>query len=380
MNFKKYEHKKNDDGTYDILNVPIFVLGKHRGFEYNEDWFKKVQKNHSEDEAKDYYPSIIIGHNGDNMSDEKPAKGFLQNIVLKGKQIVADLTKISKDMFDSIKNREYPHRSIEVNPKAAKITALALLGGHAPYHKLPVLEVFHDDEDHEIFSTDDNDLMGEIRDGFSTVLKVLKNIGKKQTKKDNNYTEEVEVEEKQFTQKDLDVLVLEAQKEASKTAESSYRDKFKELNGLFPEEMAENLKQKEIEAYQKSLKDSIEKLRKTEYDGLIVNPVVFDEMVAPLINGIADGEVKFAEKDPITVEKAVEDVIDNIFKRASKGELFTDLKENIHHDQRNLTRTKFEGEEVDPDAAELDEKVQKYANEHKISYEEALGIVTGEVS
>ena len=188
------------------------------------------------------------------------------------------------------------------------------------------------------------------------------------------------MEEKQFTQKDLDVLVLEAQKEASKTAESSYRDKFKELNGLFPEEMAENLKQKEIEAYQKSLKDSIEKLRKTEYDGLIVNPVVFDEMVAPLINGIADGEVKFAEKDPITVEKAVEDVIDNIFKRASKGELFTDLKENIHHDQRNLTRTKFEGEEVDPDAAELDEKVQKYANEHKISYEEALGIVTGEVS
>ncbi len=372
MNFKKYDHKKNDDGTYDILSVPVFLLGDHRGFPYNDEWYEKLKKNHDADEANDYYPSVIIGHNGEDLSIEKPSKGLLKNFSRKGKQVLADIAKISKDMFESIKNREYPHRSVEINPKAAKITALALLGGHAPFHKLPILEVFHDDEEHEIFSIDDdNDIKGEIKDGFASVLKVIKNLlGREENKQKDD--EEVGVDKK-FTQNDLDAAAELAKTEASKTAKSSYREHFKEEFGMYPEEQAENLKQQKIVAYKEGLKNSIQTLREKKYDGdLMVTAVVFDEMVTPFLEGIQSGEVKFAEKDPMSVEKAVVELFGNIFAKASKNELFADMGENVNHDQGNLTKTRFGDEKVDPDAADLDKKVQKYADEHKVSYPEAL--------
>jgi len=428
MDFKQYEYTENEDGTFDILSVPIFVLGKHRGFKYDEKWYKEVLANHKEDEENDYYPSIILGHNGEDMSDEKPAKGLLKNLQLKGKNILADLTKITKDMFESIKNREYPHRSVEVNPEAHKITALALLGGHAPYHKMPVLEVFHDDDDHEILNfylNDDDDLewdntvnqeakVQEKRSGLQKIINVItdrlwriahsskedKEVENKvdevldqgrtavheHLKVDNNYNkndnEEVDVEKK-FTEDDLEAARLKAAEDASKTAETSYREKFKEENGIYPDEMAGKMKLNAEKAYTEGLTSSVQNLREKKYAEKLVVPAVFDEMVTPILMGIKKGEVKFAEKDDtMTMEKAVVELIDNIFARASENKLFVDTGENVNHDQGNLTKTRFGDEDVDPESAELDKKVQKYSEENKVSYVEALEAVkqAGEAS
>jgi len=140
--FNKYVTEVNDDGTYNVLNLEIFGLGEHRGFNYDDKWFAQVQKKHQELEAKGYIPPVVIGHNNKNLPERK-ACGFFNNLRIDGDMILADLIKIPEEVYEDIKDRLYPYRSIEVSPEDFEITALALLGGSEPYFKLPMLEVFN---------------------------------------------------------------------------------------------------------------------------------------------------------------------------------------------------------------------------------------------
>jgi len=140
--FKEYPTTQNDDSTYNIQGVEIFRLGKHKGFNYSDDWGKATVANHADLQENGYRPSVIIGHNQPG-GEEKPSRGFLENIRLNGDVMIADITNIHPETFESLRKKEYPHRSVEfVNPQDHRFSALALLGGTSPYHKLPVMEVF----------------------------------------------------------------------------------------------------------------------------------------------------------------------------------------------------------------------------------------------
>lgn len=122
-----------------IHGVPIFALGEHRGFRYDDAWarraveaFRRLKRQHG------YLPPVIIGHTSD-AETEKPAVGFMDGLRIAGNHLVADLTGLSREVYEQIRAGRWPYRSIEVMSRAAQITALALLGGTPPYMKSPPL-------------------------------------------------------------------------------------------------------------------------------------------------------------------------------------------------------------------------------------------------
>lgn len=142
--FKQYQYDTNSDGSVNIRNVEIFIPGRHKGYDYNEEWWQKTINNFQSQKGGGYLPSVIIGHN--DGKEEKPAKGFLDNLSMDFGFIKADIVKVPVNIFNDIKDRAYPHRSVEVNPDNNKLNALALLGGTTPHFKLPIME-FGTDED-----------------------------------------------------------------------------------------------------------------------------------------------------------------------------------------------------------------------------------------
>lgn len=137
-----YQYTQAEDGTYTVNDVEIFELGKHRGFEFDDSWAQRAinwfQRMKTE---RSWLPPIIIGHNPDDPdAPEKPSVGTFDNLRHVGKMLVADMVGLGEDVFNDLRQRKYQNRSVEVHDKSAMITALALLGGTEPYHKLPLLQ------------------------------------------------------------------------------------------------------------------------------------------------------------------------------------------------------------------------------------------------
>ena len=143
-----------------IHTLPIFKLGRHKGFHYTKDWAGKAINNHAGLAKDGFFPSVIIGHN--DGKSEKPSKGLLKNFKLNGDTIYVDIAGISPKTFETLKDGDYPHRSVEVNPKGNRFTALALLGGTTPYHKLPVMEIFGENDQTEVIEFAQIDIAGEV--------------------------------------------------------------------------------------------------------------------------------------------------------------------------------------------------------------------------
>jgi hypothetical protein len=136
--------EQTSDGSYSIRGVPIFELGVHRGFQYDESWARRVLQNFARLKTeRRYLPPVILGHTKSD-DEEKPAVGFVDRLRLVGKRLVADLTGIGGDLFTQVREGRWPYRSVEVFDRAAQITALALLGGTAPHMKTAPLH-FDDD-------------------------------------------------------------------------------------------------------------------------------------------------------------------------------------------------------------------------------------------
>ena len=132
----RYQIIDEGNGFYTVKGVPIFKMHTNRGFVCDDKWMQGAIANHEEFKLNDYRPTIIVGHNKKN-GVEKEAVGFVDNLVLKGKNLYADLIRIPKAVKDKIIKNGYPSRSVEVLPKSKRILALALLGGTTPHFALP---------------------------------------------------------------------------------------------------------------------------------------------------------------------------------------------------------------------------------------------------
>jgi len=119
--------------------VPVFALGEHRGFRYDDAWARRaLEVFHRLKRKYGYLPPVIIGHTSDSEA-EKPAVGFMDGLRIVRNHLVADLVGLTREVYDQIRAGRWPYRSIEVISRAAQITALALLGGTPPYMKTPPL-------------------------------------------------------------------------------------------------------------------------------------------------------------------------------------------------------------------------------------------------
>ncbi len=389
QHFKQYKTSKNDDGTINVHDLEIFKLGKHRGFEYDDEWADAAVAYHAEKEASGNLPSVIIGHN--NGKEEKPSKGFLSKIRKNGDTIVANITKINPETFESLKKREFPHRSVEVNPQERRFTALALLGGTPPYHKLPVME-FGDTDGCEVIEFADTDLaiqmdrdgkLSKIRDIFWRMMDALESIIRDGESSDP----EKETEIKDVLEQGTSMLKNESEnyqegmmsEEIKLTEEHSklYAAKFAETHGMTPDEAAEKIRKFEEEAAAR-----VEKFRETQIksfaaklkDTFKVAPAIVDEVIVPLMSAFSESAVvKFGEDDEKTGVLAFEDAITRIFEADLKSKLYVDLDEHTRHGrQMDHLGANFSdgGDEMD-DRVKLHDQIKSYAEKHGISFSEA---------
>ena len=128
--------------TVDILRVPIFKLGMHKGYNFDEAWARETFKYHDlRDPVK-----VITGHTSEeDQFSENPQVGFMKNYQLKDDIIYVDVADIDKQFFEeSLKTNAYPNRSIEIDEiHDNRFTALSLISS-TPFHKLPVMCQFHE--------------------------------------------------------------------------------------------------------------------------------------------------------------------------------------------------------------------------------------------
>ena len=410
----KYKSSKNNDGSFNVLEVPIFQLGTHKGFSYTKKWAEETLKTHKALEKNEYFPSVIIGHT-DNKG-EKPAVAFLKNLKLKGDFFFADLIKISSNFFDKLKERAYPYRSVEVSPVKNRFAVLGLLGGTPPYFKLPIMEVykdyFHDDDEHVVIEFDadaldwdksieeqakdeerrskfrriidtftgrlwnimrsDKDIkelstitQEVLEDGSTAIIKELK------TKKIKN-KEEI-VYPKTFTEEQL----LEAQNTASKEGGTKFREDFKKSHGMYPEDLVKTRDDEKEKVRLNGIKLFCDELKtKDRGEGKILAPVIVDEFVQPFLEGSEDGKFKFGENE-VNENEAAQTIVTKILEFAASDRLFVAMDEKSLHADSTEIKTHFDSDEdVDPEALAYHKKALKYMEDHEgVSYEDAVNKV-----
>lgn len=413
MNFKEFKTEKNEDGSYNVLSVPIFELGSHKGEKYDDDWFQKTKELHEKQEKADYMPGVIIGHN--DGKEEKPVIGFLKNLQLKGKTVLADIVKIAETAFNDIKDRKYPHRSVEIWKGKPGITALALLGGTPPYFKLPILEVafqeqFHQDGEHDILNFE---LVGQELQWDTTILEQAKseeklsflrriwgivsdrmwqilhsgkdvkdiqekvgevlNEGTEAINKEMGKSKVIKNEEEpmdpkvNFTEEQLE----QAKKDAAREAETKFREDFKTKHGNYPEDLVQQQKDNAIKARKDGIKAFCEKLKTTVRDGRVLAPAVVDDIIQPFLNG--GDTIKFQDKDR-SGDEAAQYVIDKIIEFAAEDKLFVEMQETVQHGDNTEIKTQFDDDpSVAPENLILHKKAMKYMEDHPgTSYEIAV--------
>ena len=160
----KFKIINEGDGFYTIADVPVFEMHTDRGFPCDAAWMTKAIKNHATYKNSGYLPTIIIGHNV--AGQEKESQGFLDKLVLKGKRLYANLTRVPRALKEKIVLNAYPNRSVEILPKSGRILSLALLGGTTPHFPLPQMAYDQEQENDETHLWFRSPEMAEITEEF----------------------------------------------------------------------------------------------------------------------------------------------------------------------------------------------------------------------
>lgn len=128
--------------TFDINDIEIFAAGEWNGDRYSVEDLDKIV--HAFQETKESIkPYLKLGHSeGQKLlaEDELPAAGWISNLKRQGDKLVADFTKIPKQIYELLKTGGYRRVSSElfVKPRIGGkmyelvLKAVALLGGATP--------------------------------------------------------------------------------------------------------------------------------------------------------------------------------------------------------------------------------------------------------
>lgn len=426
MKFSEHKSTKNEDGTFNIHEVPIFELGEHRGQSYDQSWMTEALSNFTSLKAdKKFLPRVIVGHTNDK--EEKPAVGFLDNLKLQGKTVMADLVNLAQKTFDEIRTKAWPSRSVEVNPLKKKFTALALLGGSEPYFQFEPIDVkfeadpdgqwvdfgdiseseFEIDEDaiEQLIAPDQikqeiefdkkigmmDQIWWKIQDIIRKITKSSKTENKKALIKKtlstgievmqseiSNFKEEIEMTPEQI-QKMIDDAIakdrLSQEAKFNQELEEKYQAKFKEQFGKDPKTFLEDIEKEKTAKFAERKKTALDNL-KTKYG---IAPKLVDGYLAAIIDsmgGIEDQPIKFAEDQQGDIFQLIDKFGEAMAKADAENTLFVDLDEyaKFSGDGKNPNLGKAAERYVDAsedDLKQLDLEIRKFAEANKISYSQA---------
>jgi hypothetical protein len=384
--FKQYDHDVNEDGSVNIRNLEIFEPGFHKGANYDEEWWGKALDNFNSQKGGGFLPVAIIGHNKDG--EEKPAKGFLDNLKVEEDMVSVDVVKVPEETFKNFKDREFPNRSVEVNHKSNELKAVAFLGGTAPYFKFPIME-FGEDKENEVIEyefAEEPDLkaaietekkMRVIRDIWWKVQEFIDNVMWNKDKSE----EEKKTEVKSLLDQGVEILGEEAknfkstnkqgentmaetkvftEEELNNAKDTAFDERFKEKFGKpYDEYVKENEAEvsKAKEARIKSFADTLKKRN--------IAPAIIDDMLVPFMEVVPSGKettVKFKDGDKeaeLDIFAAFEKMFEEIFKLDEKGALLVDFSEKAETNGGESVEEKFGDDEV----AKIDAKAREIAAE-----------------
>jgi len=148
-----YRAEQNSDGTWNVLDVPIF--GEHvrmyegeEPFVVDRQWLESAVKAAQDRWTQDgYLPPLHVRHHSSMQSAESAGhfmlKG-LQRITYEGKPltvVMADLLRIPSWIYEEIRDGRLPYRSVEILEDRPEIDSLALLDHEVPYFRFPLLTI-----------------------------------------------------------------------------------------------------------------------------------------------------------------------------------------------------------------------------------------------
>jgi hypothetical protein len=140
-----------ESNTYTVKDVPIFAEHQVPGakFKIGEKWMRAaVQKAKDRATADKYVAPLHVRHHGDSEGTRRA--GFVMPTEVKSSMyegrktfvLYADLVGIPPEVYEEIKQRRLPYRSVEINKvDVPEISSLALLEDEVPYFRLPMLGV-----------------------------------------------------------------------------------------------------------------------------------------------------------------------------------------------------------------------------------------------
>lgn len=126
----------------DINGVEIFAEGVWNGHNITQDVLKNIVDAFKS--TKDFIkPSLKLGHNTEQSllkNDGLPAAGWVSNVYIRGKKLLADFTDIPDKIFELIKRKAYRKVSVEIfsgysfdgKTYPTLLGAVALLGADMP--------------------------------------------------------------------------------------------------------------------------------------------------------------------------------------------------------------------------------------------------------
>ena len=368
MNFKEYETDKNADGSINIRGLEIFKLCKRDGKDYDETWFQKALNLFASEKKEEYLPPAFVGHE-ETEGKETEAIGFLDNLKLIGKTVVADIVKVPQAVFDSFKMRKFPNRSVEILTNTGQIAGLAFLGKTRPFHKMPLME-FRDKEeetDQIIFQDDDSSVVDQIKSAILEAFGIVK----------NKFNEESEMttEEKQKLVADITADVTKQfEEKQDEHFNKMFAEKFEEKTGVSPEKFDEQREEQAKKVFADSKKSAVESFKS-------IAPAIVNGYIEPLIDMFQDDSsktVKFAEGEAEgNIFELFEAFAKSIVKHASDNTLVVDLEEHVR-ENKDDENPNFDAKSSylamsSDDRVALDQKVTKYMADNKIeSYDDAL--------
>lgn len=152
----RYSARDNGDGTFDILDVPIFGEvekgAKGNAEAIDAPWLAQaLAKSRIRFEREGYMPPLHVHHHGDPTTNGKPQRvGFFKltrvgEVSEGGKAIAclfADLVRVPKHVVEAIARGEFPYRSAEIaSVSEGEVASLALLDSDVPFFRFELLTI-----------------------------------------------------------------------------------------------------------------------------------------------------------------------------------------------------------------------------------------------
>ena len=345
--------------TRDIEGVEVFASGTWNGDKYTEKDLDEMVTAYNETKHE-IKPYLKLGHSEKQklaQRDGLPSLGWIENLRRVGSKLIADFKRIPQKIYDLIERKAYARVSsevffdIEVMGKKFKkmLKAVALLGGDTPavqnLNDIMALYSFKTEDEAKEFCASG----GGAGMSFDSDAKVVTYDKYESPMEDKMSDEQLKKLEAELAEYKKGADGLEEMKKKMKALEEENDGLKKEL---------EKLRKKNTEL-ETSVSEHTEKAMNEEVNR-IVDGLVNDKKIAPSQKEQAFEMIKEAKLDKTEKKFKVDDKevgkIDSILKFFESNKIDVNTEETTG----------------DGDRLRDEDKIKKYAEEHKCSYKEAM--------